>query len=52
MVVTVMGILSGIGVASLRGAIANSRIKDAGGNAGYAHGNANEYNVVREGRVG
>lgn len=29
-VVTVMGILSGIGVASLRGAIANSRIKDAG----------------------
>ena len=29
-VVTVMGILSGIGVASLRAAIANSRIKDAG----------------------
>jgi prepilin-type N-terminal cleavage/methylation domain-containing protein len=29
-VVTIMGILSGIGVASLRSAVANSRIKDAG----------------------
>ena len=29
-VVAIMGILAGIGVASLRGAIANSRIKDAG----------------------
>ena len=29
-VVTIMGILSGIGVASLRNAVANSRIKDAG----------------------
>lgn len=29
-VVTIMGILSGIGVASLRDAVANSRIKDAG----------------------
>lgn len=29
-VVTVMGILSGIGVASLRAAVANNRIKDAG----------------------
>ena len=29
-VVTIMGILSGIGVASLRAGIANSRIKDAG----------------------
>ena len=29
-VVTIMGILSGIGVSSLRSAIANSRIKDAG----------------------
>ena len=32
-VVTIMGILSGIGIASLRGAIMNSRIKDAGINA-------------------
>lgn len=31
-VVTIMGILSGIGVASLRSAVANSRIKDAGMN--------------------
>ena len=29
-VVTIMGVLSGIGVASLRDAVANSRIKDAG----------------------
>ena len=29
-VVAIMGILSGLGVASLRGAVANSRIKDAG----------------------
>ncbi|MBR2059813.1 MAG: prepilin-type N-terminal cleavage/methylation domain-containing protein [Fibrobacter sp.] len=29
-VVAIMGILSGIGVASLRSAVANSRIKDAG----------------------
>lgn len=32
-VVTIMGILSGVGVASLRAAIMNSRIKDAGINA-------------------
>lgn len=48
-VVAVMGILSGVGVASLRSAVANSRIKDAGINVTAFMGRAaNEANRLNE----
>ena len=48
-VVTIMGILSGIGVASLQNAVANSRIKDAGINVtAYMQRAANEATRLNE----
>ena len=48
-VVAIMGILSGLGVASLRGAVANSRIKDAGINVtAYMERSANEATRLNE----